>query len=167
MGVSTCGPLTRRNPYDYLPEEPNKPDIMQSSIVTENGTRLLGSKMGSSPRYHDGMDTYGDAYHARGKSGLVSTVSDRPMDDSYESGYGATGKRGGSGDYHHNGGVRDFARQSRLRSDYGYSPGTQGTGGYNASYSQQNGCSIGPNASNYHPGSAAGGSTVPPVGANY
>ena len=44
---------TRRNPYDYLPDEPPgigpKPDIMQSTIVTENGTSRLVAKS-ASPR---------------------------------------------------------------------------------------------------------------------
>lgn len=77
-GPGASGPGTRRNPYDYLPDEPvvglggaggPKPDIMQTSVDQSGGTRLLGGSAsgpgagpggtkpgGASPRY--GTDSY-------------------------------------------------------------------------------------------------------------
>ena len=82
------GPMSRRNPYDYLPDEPvgagvggPKPDIMQTSVDQSGGTRLLGgpgggpgAKPGASPRYgSDATDAYGSGadgvYGSRSKGG--------------------------------------------------------------------------------------------------
>ncbi len=86
-GPGGPGGMTRRNPYDYLPDEPAgvtgaKPDIMQTSVDQSGGTRLLGGGAGgsgptgkgpgSSPRY--GADNYAneklsDAYGTSGDYG--------------------------------------------------------------------------------------------------
>lgn len=204
--------VTRRNPYDYLPDEPSKADMMQ----TESGPRLMGKS--GSPRYLDSygnekMDLYGETggYGAlrggpMGKGGLLATTSDmRPMDDSYDSNYSSSGVKRSSAlqsglsasDYHHRqqqevnhlnrerdfppsraggvgGGSASGPGHTRLRgtTDYYPSPSQQ----YNATYSQQNGCSITNNpVPNYHhsPSGAvtAVGTSVPPApvgtGANY
>ena len=96
-GGGAGGGMSRRNPYDYLPDEPGvvgpgvtgaKPDIMQTSVDQSGGTRLVGGggggggvgpgvgggkPPGASPRYGNTADGYGadDGVYgtARGKGG--------------------------------------------------------------------------------------------------
>ena len=165
--------MTRRNPYDYLPDEPQaKPDIMQSSMVTNmNGTTRLAKSANPSPRYSDNYanEKLADSYDTYGTSRMKDDYGTGRLKDDYDTtagGAGIYGKRtysasgtgpvsdrdrpGGPGDI---GGRGDFQRMSRMRSEF-YSPQ------YNASFNQQNGCSISTNAP------AAGGvaSGVNPVG---
>ena len=129
---------TRRNPYDYLPDEPKTGDLLQSSMVTENGTSRLVPKS-ASPRYPgDSMDTYGTYDTRTGPAGGTHYAqSNYQRAGSRMRGAGAGGAAGAAG-----------------TADQFYSSSSQ----YNASYSQQNGCSI--NAANATGPAAAGGATA-------
>lgn len=126
---------SRRNPYDYLPDEPaqagTKPDIMQSTIVNENGSsRLMATK--TSPRYGDNYanEKLAESYDSPYGSTRVGVAKDEYGDTTYSSLKARPGYTSSSGPDKATG---EFQRMSRMRSEY-YSP--QYNSGYGATSGQ-------------------------------
>ena len=178
---------SRRNPYDYLPDEPGAPnptnkDIMQNSMVNENGqSRIIagdkditilnasfnhlkliwflisgqsvkpGSRYSSDPygptdvKLSDTYDTSTGIYGSTRGSQPPSALKNPSSATANENPYGYKGANYASANPSDPSGASGFQRMSRMRSEF-YSPQ------YNATYNQQNGCSITPNsgAAGYH-----------------